>query len=169
MSCSKSSLKTTIVYDTSLKTATDSTCAVCGKRSNPLRLSMTYFPFPFPSAAASAAASSSADHDTICPTSLACVCTLQLTYTTVCARNTSSCRTNASSQPLRGGSTTSAVRSGGKSPTALKICAASPARKETLCASPLSSALCVAKRIESAESSMPATLVKCGARVSANS
>src|SRR5712671_4316440 len=149
------------VYDTSLKTATDSTCPVCGNKSNPLKLSNTYFPSRFPSAA------SSADHETICPTSLACVCTLQLTYTTVCARKASSCRINASSHPFRGGSTTSAVSAEGKSPTALKICAASPVRKEALCARSLSAALCVAKRIESAESSMPATCVKCEARVRA--
>ena len=41
----------------------------------------------------------------------------------------------------------------------------SSTRKETLI--PLGSALCVTKRIESAESSMPATFAKCGARVNA--
>ena len=72
-------------YDTILKTllkiATDSTCTVCGNRSSPLKLFASYFPFPFPF---SSTAFSSADYDAICPTSLACVCTLQLTYTTIC-------------------------------------------------------------------------------------
>src|SRR5205814_955145 len=51
------------------KNATPSTCPVCGKKSNPLTLSILYLHSPFPL--------------TNTPTSLACVCTLQLTYTTL--------------------------------------------------------------------------------------
>jgi hypothetical protein len=69
--------------------------------------------------------------------------------------------------PLTRRAYTSAVWSEGKLVMALMIWAASPTWKDTLCTRPLSAALCIAKRIESAESSMPATCVRCGTSVRA--
>ena len=77
---------TSMGTSTNLNTATLSTCAVCGNKSNPLRLSSTYrclflcasvVPSPFSSRGTPTPFSS--DRFTIMPTSLACVCTLQLT------------------------------------------------------------------------------------------
>lgn len=72
------------------------------------------------------------------------------------ARKVSSCRMNALSRPLCGGSTTNAMgaRAGGKSPVPLMICAPSPIRNETV-REAAERWLCFAKRIESAECLIP--------------
>ncbi|KAH9051463.1 hypothetical protein EDB87DRAFT_1582537 [Lactarius vividus] len=119
-----------------------SSIVILWKEIEPSQISRTYF---------SATASAFAD-DTICPTSPACVGY----YTAICTRSRQPPHEHAAA--LVGRANDERDR--------LKICAASSASWEkTSCTSTSSSALCVARRFASRESPMPATWVKCGAKL----
>ena len=111
----------------SLETATDSTCAVCRDQTSgfPKRTSSSSFPSLLPRP--------------LPPTTTQSTrrpwlaCARYNSRTRPSARGTrAACCMNASSQSLRGRSTTNAVCSGRKSPTGSRICTASPAQKQTI-------------------------------------